>query len=114
MARRGPRLGRLRWSDGRQTGARWRRRAAGSRIPADSRPDAFTIEHPSTLQFEADVATFRTDGVTSEVAEARGAGGPNGETNHFAGVAVRRGDDLLARIPCTGTVTSSWEALLQR
>ena len=83
--------------------------------PPDSRIEAFTVEHRSYPRFEADVATFTTGGFTYAVTEASGGGGgPDAESNNFAGVYVLQGDDVVASVPCTGPVSSRWEPLLLR
>ena len=50
-------------------------RRPGFRFPADSRLEAFTIEHRSYPRFEAHVVSFLADEVTFEVTEASGPGG---------------------------------------
>ena len=38
----------------------------------------------------------------------------DGETNNFVGVYVMQADEPVVAIPCTGTVISNWDALLER
>jgi hypothetical protein len=90
--------------------------------PADAPELVFPAERDTSLaQFKheerayvssaGNVLSFDNDGVTYEITEMAGAGGPDGEANNFAGVYVIRGGETIGTVPCAAAPTTDWTRL---
>jgi hypothetical protein len=74
----------------------------------------FRHEARTAAQAMGDVLIFENNGVTYEVTEMiGGGGGPDAESNNFAGVYVTQGTKLLAKVACTAPPTSRWTRLTE-
>jgi len=68
----------------------------------------FKVEERTTPMASGYVLSFTNEGVTYEVSEMAGAGGPNGDANNFAGITIIEKGATIATVACDGPATSRW------
>lgn len=73
--------------------------------------EAFTSEARTFVSAQGNVVSFTNEGVTYEITEMAGAGGPDGDLNNFAGVVVLERGEQIATVACAGAVKSDWYLL---
>jgi len=74
--------------------------------------EQFKLEERSYIRSQGPALVFERDGMTYELVEmAGGGGGPDASANNFAGIYVRKGEDLVRQISCTSEPNSDWNAI---
>lgn len=72
---------------------------------------SFTLEDRVFAQGVGTVLKFESGGVTYELTERVGGGGPDGAANNFTGVYALRGDETIGAVQCGADATADWERL---
>ena len=80
-------------------------------VAREGSASAFAWAEVTTVQAMGNLLRFQNADVTYEIVEMIGAGGPNGEANNFAGVYVKKGEELLATVTCASPAVSRWDVI---